>query len=118
MNWRIWTALLALALAACATVPAGESRTYVEATNHGWDDVRVYADRNGALLRLGYVGSQATERLRIPADVVRTGRLCLVLRPLARTRSWAMDCHLFRAGERLRLSIESHLPFSAFGPPR
>jgi hypothetical protein len=78
--YRILAILLLVAVSACApraarwTPAAGtESATLLEVRNDQWDDLAVYLERGGALLKLGTVPGLSTRVLKVPAEYLRRG---------------------------------------------
>jgi hypothetical protein len=49
------------------------SATVIEVRNDQWDDLTVYLDRDGSLLRLGMVPGLSTKVLDVPADYLPRG---------------------------------------------
>ncbi len=77
-RWRGLVPLLVAAVLACGGArtgaPAPEPTATLEVENLGFSDVTVYAiSETGARVRLGTVNGNSTQRLTVPAHLVRGG---------------------------------------------
>lgn len=69
---RTLAVALLIAVLACAPklgelrLPSDRSSTTLEVRNDRWDDLTVYLDRGGVLLKLGTVPGLSTKVLRVP----------------------------------------------------
>jgi hypothetical protein len=78
-------AVISVSLAACAPGASlndspidrpgstADSQTQVRVTNDNWQEIRVFAERNGVRVRLGNVATMATAVFRLPATLTGTG---------------------------------------------
>lgn len=112
-NRRAAPLLAVLFLASCATLPGpfaggrqAPSDGEVEVRNPHWDDLTVYVEREGALLRLGIVPGNTDRTLTVPGAYLSVnGRVRLVARaPDRSTRAVSEDFEMAR-GRRMGWAI-------------
>lgn len=77
--YRILAIALVAIFSACAPraanrgSPRAEAATLLEVRNDRWDDLTVYLERGGTLLKLGMVPGLSTRVLRVPAAYLPYG---------------------------------------------
>ena len=77
-------ALLAVPAATAQTAPEERSETTVRVINNNWDDVTVYATRDGYRHRLGKVTSFTSRMFTLPPTfLIWSGELRLIADPIA-----------------------------------
>ncbi|HEX8691834.1 MAG TPA: hypothetical protein VF746_05415 [Longimicrobium sp.] len=117
-----------LTLGACASSGAGGSLTPADAParaqaspatvkveNRNWQDVVVYAVREGSGVRarLGMVTSMSTQTFRIPRHMLAAGdNIRLQVDPIGSTRGYVTEGILLRPGQQASFSVMNHLPMS------
>jgi hypothetical protein len=104
--------LLTAALLACgggtpAGAPAPDAEAAVEVENLGFADVTVYAiSATGARVRLGQVSGNSTQRLTVPAHLVRGGeRLRFLADPIGGSQGPVSEELYVAPGETVGLMI-------------
>lgn len=116
----------ALATAACApaaTVPSAAltahlttPRRVVRVTNHNWNDMELFAIRNGARRSLGIVGAAQQTTVLITEDMLDTGgRLQLAARVQGKRDMLVMDPVRVPTGDYLDWSLENDFTRSSVG---
>jgi hypothetical protein len=114
---------LATACAPAATVPSAaltlhltSPRQVVRVTNHNWNDMEVYAIRNGSRRTLGVVGAAQQATLLVSEDMLDTdGTLQLAARIQGRRDMIVMDPVRVPSGDYLDWSLENELGRSSVG---
>ena len=77
--FRVLAIVLLAAVSACSPLvgrwaqPGVESVTQLEVRNDRWDDLTVYLEREGALLKLGTVPGLSSRLLNVPAVYLPNG---------------------------------------------
>ena len=83
--------------------------------NHGWNDVAVYALREGSRFRLGTVSGMTAERMVLkPGMVSADGTVEFLLRDIPATGEYRSGPLLVREGRLIRLDVRDNLPASGF----
>jgi hypothetical protein len=72
---RLFLALMLLTLVACTRSrsnrpPAGIEPTYVRIQNQSWLDMNIYVLRSSQRIRLGTVSANATQRFKLPQNLI------------------------------------------------
>jgi ethanolamine utilization protein EutA (predicted chaperonin) len=114
---------LATACAPAATVPSAAltlhltaPRQVVRVTNHNWNDMEVYAIRNGSRRTLGVVAAAQQATLLVSEDMLDTdGTLQLAARIQGRRDMIVMDPVHVPSGDYLDWSLENELGRSSVG---
>jgi hypothetical protein len=114
---------LATACAPAATVPSAaltlhltSPRQVVRVTNHNWNDMEVYAIRNGSRRTLGVVGAAQQATLLVSEDMLDIdGTLQLAARIQGRRDMIVMDPVRVPSGDYLDWSLENELGRSSVG---
>ena len=114
-----------IATTGCATGSTLSSRavadrqTAVTIRNYNWSDVKVYLvpATGGSPVRIGTVGSQATERIplrgRIRSELQTQGSLRFLIRPLgSRHESYTTHSVFMTPGQVMHLTVENQLRHS------
>jgi hypothetical protein len=117
------TGALATACAPAATVPSAAltlhlttPRQVVRITNHNWNDMEVYAIRNGSRRTLGVVGAAQQATLLVSEDMLDTdGTLQLAARIQGRRDMIVMDPVRVPSGDYVDWSLEDELGRSSIG---
>lgn len=116
----------ALATTACtpaATVPSAaltlhltRPRQVVRVTNHNWNDMELYALRNGVRRTLGVVGAAQHTTLLVTDDMLDTdGRLQLAARVQGKRDIFLMDPVRVPSGDLVDWSLENDVGRSSVG---
>jgi hypothetical protein len=109
-------------LAACASGasldegPRGatDNQTQVRVTNDNWQDIRVYAERDGLLVRLGNVTTMATEVFRLPATFAEsTGSIRLIADPIGSGDRHVTQHIAVWPGQLIDYTVRNHLSISS-----
>jgi hypothetical protein len=117
------TGALATACAPAATVPSAAltlhlttPRQVVRITNHNWNDMEVYAIRNGSRRTLGVVGAAQQATLLVSEDMLDTdGTLQLAARIQGRRDMIVMDPVRVPSGDYVDWSLEDEFGRSSIG---
>jgi hypothetical protein len=118
---RLFALLAVTLLAGCVTANpfrrhagSGSADALVDLRNDRWDDLTVYLQREGTLLRLGVVPGKGTATLTVHEDYVRTnGMLRLVARPMGRDLQGASEQFGMGPGSR----VTWHIPLTSGESP-
>ncbi len=118
-----------IATTGCATTGVSSSRavtpddqTTISIRNYNWSDVKVYLvpASGGTPVRIGTVGSLATERIRVrgfvKTELQAHGRLQFLIRPFASSTSYLTPSVVLDPGGVLRLTVANQLPLSTLVP--
>lgn len=116
-------ALATTACAPAATVPSAAltlhlttPRQVVRVMNHNWNDMEVFAIRNGARRSLGIVGAAQQATLLVADDMLDTdGRLQLAARVQGRRDMLVMDPVRIPSGDYVEWSLEDDVTRSSVG---
>lgn len=92
---------------------AGQATT-VEVTNHNWQDVNVYAVRDGHRTRLGTVTSMRSETFELPAVAGMMGRIQLMASPIGSMQDHLTDPIMLRQGDQIQWNLENPLRLSNY----
>lgn len=120
---RASSLMAALLFGACASTDGGTAASGAETAddrviivkNHGWEDVRVYAVRGSARLRIGTVSPMNRARFDLePGMVDPRGYLQLLLRPIAGDDHLLMDEIPVWSGDVVHLDVRNVLALSSF----
>lgn len=114
---------LATACAPAATVPSAAltlhlttPRQVVRVTNHNWNDMEVYAIRNGSRRTLGVVAAAQQATLLVSEDMLETdGTLQLAARIQGRREMIVMDPVRVPSGDYVDWSLEDEFGRSSIG---
>lgn len=114
---------LATACAPAATVPSKAltihltaPRQVVRVTNHNWNDMELFAIRNGSRRTLGVVGAAQQATLLVTEDMLDTdGRLQLAARIQGKRDMLIMDPVRVPSGDYLDWSLENEVGRSTVG---
>ncbi|HEX7120502.1 MAG TPA: hypothetical protein VF212_17045 [Longimicrobiales bacterium] len=94
-------------------LPAPRGAITVAAENNHWNDVTVYAVRDGTRFRLGTVTAMNRGSFTVPAAAAAAGEVRLLLDPIGGS-AYLTEPVLVRPGQVIELSIENHLPLSSW----
>lgn len=89
-----------------------EGDAMIVVTNHNWSDMAVYAERYGAQIRLGTVGSMRTEQFKLPREMVGSTDLHIIADPLGSPAVHRTRPVLVVPGQQVEFRIENHLELS------
>lgn len=114
---------IATACAPAATVPSAAltahlttPRQVVRVNNHNWNDIELFAVRNGVRRSLGVVGAAQQATVLVTEDMLDIGgRLQLAARVQGRREMIVMDPVRVPVGDYLEWSLESDFAHSSVG---
>lgn len=116
------TALIALALSACAStseVKNGPQRSaapsaIVQVTNNNWADMNVYMLRAGMRVRLGTVTTMGSRRFQVPKSMMSaSGEVRLIADPIGSRGQFTTAPVQFWPGQTVDFKIENHIAVSS-----
>ncbi len=106
-------ALLAVPAATAQTAPEERSETTVRVINNNWDDVTVYATRDGYRHRLGKLTSFTSRVFTLPpAFLVQTDELRLIADPIGRRGAFVSEPLLVNAGDVVEWRLLNNIRLS------
>jgi hypothetical protein len=83
-------------------------------TNQSWLDARLYLDDNGLLIPLGFVMSQQSAELPLPARALTsTGRLRIVADPIGSRAAYVSDNLMIGRGDAVLVTLQNQLGLSS-----
>lgn len=92
--------------------PAAPTRIAVAVENDHWNDVTVYAVRDGVRDRLGTVTALAGETFAVAIGYSAPGEFRLYLDPIGSGEAYLTPPILVEPGQRIELTIGNRLPLS------
>jgi hypothetical protein len=111
----------ALAAGGCASMREDAAalqdvpRSVIVVENNKWEDVNVFAVREGRKARLGMVTSMTSREFTLPSwTLVGTGELRLLIDPIGSSTTHLTAPITLVGGERVDLRVENVMAFSAF----
>jgi hypothetical protein len=86
----------------------------VRVTNHNWLDARIYLDDGGQLVPFGFVTSQQTVDLVLPARALTSaGPVRIVARPIGSRAAYWSDQLMIGRGDALLVTLQNQLGLSS-----
>ena len=83
-------------------------------TNQNWLDVTVYAVRGGSRYRIGNAGGNSSASLRIPANLVVSGAVQLLVDPIGSQEAYTTGAIMVSADESVQLNVAPRIPMSSY----
>lgn len=113
--------LLLAAIAGCTGKSEGardalrdQTLATIQVRNNNWQDINVFAVRNGSRHRLGMVTTNTTKEFRLPAVLAATGELRLLVDIIGSSSTWLTQEIHVSSGDRLQFRVQNHLALSHF----
>ncbi len=98
-----------------STQAAPENRATVHVDNHNWQDVDVFAVREGMKVRLGMVTSMTSGDFRLPeAFLVGSPNVQLSIDPIGSSSGYMTQSILVSPGQTVELRIENNLNLTSY----
>ena len=91
-------------------MPAATDAVTVSVLNNNWQDVDVYAVRNGQRVRLGHVTATRTGVFVLPQGVALAPDLRIQIHPLAATRDYISPKLVVNPGDVVEVVVVNALP--------
>ena len=92
--------------------PAPSDEVLVSVENNNWQEVVVYAERDGTRTRLGTVLTGKKMAFTLPADYVFTSDFRIMVDPIGGTRRYMSQRLLVNRGDVVEVRVENSLPQS------
>lgn len=98
-----------------AAQPAPTDAAVVHVANNNWQDIDVFAVRNGMKLRLGMVQSMGATDFRLPASFIEGApNVQVYIHPIGSNGGYLSQAMLVNVGQRVDLHVENNLNLTSY----